>query len=570
MLDHEAMDCQQEYDVVEIGSPDGSNTRKVGLTAVLSDDPALYSHFKAPGAFGGATITDPWEALTKYRRILKEDEGCDMVLPLQHLYVPDDHRTCREFDFPVILSGHDHHRVDEVIEGTRLLKPGMNGDYATVLEISWPNEEAEKPTIRSRFVKCENYKADAAFDEENERAYDCLLPLRNTELARVPPNFEPLTSNGSRDSVCTMGKFICSLIKSSLNRSSSLNSSRKYQIDSVLLMGGNIRGNADYENGSFFSLEALEAEVKSDEAIGVVNMPGWLLAKGIEETHSGEPISGWMQYDEGIQEVIVDGKPKVTHVGGEPLDENEVYRVATKISDLTNGQSIALTEFYQANKHLLPPKGSYININAELMGFFSYNLFRRLWSAISREMDESLCPIGDTECDAAERLAILDQNGNGEISVEDILVGLREKLGYETDKNELSVAQFVHNFADQDGDGKVTLKDFEALSLEMEESNEDEATNNNNNHHQPSKSDPLITNATNQNQQDDIEVHTITEPTPPIEIDGKQRNFLREERSSSELEQPSFPDLSQLLVTALMGEGSGSDSSTSKPDDFAP
>ena len=56
MLDHEAMDHQQEFDVVEITSPDGTQTRKVGLTAVLSDDPALYSHFKAPGAFGGATI----------------------------------------------------------------------------------------------------------------------------------------------------------------------------------------------------------------------------------------------------------------------------------------------------------------------------------------------------------------------------------------------------------------------------------------------------------------------------------------------------------------------------------
>ena len=45
-----------------------------------------------------------------------------MLLPLEHLYVPDDHRTCREFDFPVVLSGHDHHRVDETVAGTRLLK----------------------------------------------------------------------------------------------------------------------------------------------------------------------------------------------------------------------------------------------------------------------------------------------------------------------------------------------------------------------------------------------------------------------------------------------------------------
>ncbi len=37
-------------------------------------------------------------------------EGCDMVLPLCHLYEAQDEVTCRQFDFPVVLSGHDHHR----------------------------------------------------------------------------------------------------------------------------------------------------------------------------------------------------------------------------------------------------------------------------------------------------------------------------------------------------------------------------------------------------------------------------------------------------------------------------
>ena len=93
MLDHDAMDHQQEYDVISLTSPDGKHERKVGLCAVLSDDPNLYSHFPKPGAFGGATLTDPWQALKKYKHILENDEGCDLVVPLQHLYVPDDHKT---------------------------------------------------------------------------------------------------------------------------------------------------------------------------------------------------------------------------------------------------------------------------------------------------------------------------------------------------------------------------------------------------------------------------------------------------------------------------------------------
>jgi 2',3'-cyclic-nucleotide 2'-phosphodiesterase (5'-nucleotidase family) len=111
MLDHEAMQYQQEYDVINIASPDGSHQRNIGLCAVLSNEKGLYSHFKNPGAFGGATISDPWEALAKYKTILEEEKDCDFVLPMEHLYVPDDHITCQKFDFPVVLSGHDHQYV---------------------------------------------------------------------------------------------------------------------------------------------------------------------------------------------------------------------------------------------------------------------------------------------------------------------------------------------------------------------------------------------------------------------------------------------------------------------------
>ena len=37
--------------------------------------------------------------------------GADLIIPLCHLYEPQDERTAREFDFPVILSGHDHRKT---------------------------------------------------------------------------------------------------------------------------------------------------------------------------------------------------------------------------------------------------------------------------------------------------------------------------------------------------------------------------------------------------------------------------------------------------------------------------
>jgi 2',3'-cyclic-nucleotide 2'-phosphodiesterase (5'-nucleotidase family) len=462
MLDHDAMDAQVEYDVVQVSSPDGTNARKVGLVAVLSDDPGLYAQFKAPGAFGGATITDPWKALRKYKDLLEGPEHeVDLVLPLQHTYVPDDHKTCRDFDFPVVLSGHDHHRVDEVVEGTRLLKPGLDAVYATVLEITWDDaNKGSKPIIRATFVKTDNWAPDPVLAEENERAYDVLLPLRNTELYRVPSSFEPLSSVGSRGRVCTMGKYICTLLRSSLNVA---RRQRQHAVDVVLLMGGNVRGGTDYPLGSFFSLEALEAEIKADEVVAVIPMPGWLLAGGVAATHAGEPIPGWIQYDQGVQEDSSQSPPVITHVGDKPLEPDRIYRVATKIGDLTNGQSPPWTEYYTAHPEFLPPKGAYVNVHAELMSYFARNLWRKIWDGISPAFEIP------SHCDPASRLAQLDIDHDGVVSVEEMHAALRDVVGLSVDDRELSLAKFVHSFADTTGSGEVTLEDFKVFCSEMDE-----------------------------------------------------------------------------------------------------
>mmetsp|Transcript_22988 Transcript_22988/g.65143 ORF Transcript_22988/g.65143 Transcript_22988/m.65143 type:complete len:778 (-) Transcript_22988:59-2392(-) len=472
MLDHDEMKHQKEYEVIEIPSPDGKQTRKVGLIAVLSNDPALYAHFKAPGAFGGATISDPWDTLRKYKSILEADpNNCDMIIPLQHLYVPDDEITCKTFDFPIVLSGHDHHRVDQVVEGTRLLKPGMNAVYATMLEISWRTQEDVKPRIRAKFVPCGDWPANKALEEENDRAYDVLEPLRNTELARVPPQYEPLSSNGSRGGVCTMGKYICSLIRSSMNVS---RRQRQLKVDAVMLMGGNVRGNADYPSGSFFSLEALEAEIKPDEVLAVIPMPGWLLQQGVAATHAGDPIPGWMQYDQGITEDFENNV--ITHVSGAPIDLDRVYRVATKISDLTNGQSPPWTEYYKEHPEHLPPKGAYVNVHAELMAYFARNLWRKLWDAVTDELDEADNAVASEEkvdmYGPKRRMDVLDLDGDGIVSVEEIQHALKELLDISVDDRELSLAEFVHSFADTTGDGQVSLGDFVKFCEEMDETYE--------------------------------------------------------------------------------------------------
>jgi hypothetical protein len=176
-----------------------------------------------------------------------------------------------------------------------------------------------------------------------------------------------------------------------------------------------------------------------------------------------------MQYDEGIQQDSSTFPPKVTHVAGKPLDPNRIYRVVTKISDLTNGQSAPLTEFYEKNRHLLPPKGNYINIQSTLMSYFARNLWRRLWDATTKEISETCAIDGCPEA----RLEVLDRSGDGVVTVDEIQYALNDLLGYSVDKREKTLAKQVLEIADTTGDKMLTLEDFEAFCDQFSEALEE-------------------------------------------------------------------------------------------------
>jgi len=204
--------CQTDKLIIDVSSADGSHTRRVGLLAVLSDAKSLYK----PGAFGGATIEDPWQTLADYKQRL-EAEGVDMVLPLCHLYEAQDEKTCREFDFPVVLSGHDHHVVDRVYEGTRILKPGQDAHYAMQLDITWADANTSKPHIAAKLLKVSDWAADKALAKLVEASYRPLNSLRHTELTEVHEEFRPLSSVGARAQRTSVATFLCTAIRTALN-----------------------------------------------------------------------------------------------------------------------------------------------------------------------------------------------------------------------------------------------------------------------------------------------------------------------------------------------------------------
>lgn len=167
------------------------------------------------------------------------------------------------------------------------------------------------------------------------------------------------------------------------------------------------------------------------------------------------------QYDLGIEQEEY-SKGAVTMIGGKPIDRDRRYRVATKISALTNTQSAPFTEYYTAHPEELPPKGAYVNIHAEILTYFARNTWRKIWDGIADKLE------GDIGVD--ERLDELDLNKDGEVSVEEILAALKDIAGYSTHEDKLALAKYVHSFADISGDGKLTLEDLIMFDEEIERS----------------------------------------------------------------------------------------------------
>merc|ERR1719498_1057386 len=153
-----------------------------------------------------------------YKDKLEKEHACDMILPLCHLYEPQDEKTCNEFDFPLILSGHDHHVVDRTISGTRLLKPGLDGHQAWMIDITWPSASSSKvPVIKAELLTVADWPADPELKITAEKAYSILDPLRHTQLAKVPQAYRPLTSFNSRGCVVSMGTYLLSRIRDAIN-----------------------------------------------------------------------------------------------------------------------------------------------------------------------------------------------------------------------------------------------------------------------------------------------------------------------------------------------------------------
>ena len=318
-----------EHDVVTVTN--GEHVRRVGVCGVMSNDPGLFRK----GAFGGCRIDDPNEKLAEMKRKLEEDEKVDFVVPLTHQYVPQDTVTCnKDFGFPFILGGHDHHVVMEEINGTMLLKPGADAENAMIIDVVWADADpATKPTFSHKLLKVGDYPPDALVARAVKKHHSLVEALEHADLAAKPPGAH-WSSTDIRVSQTTMGRMLTSAIRDGLSLGSS-------PCDAVIMNAGGIRANHDYpEEHKFFTYGDLKREIPFDAEFVVIELPGSVLAETIAYSRHlapAEKASMFMQIDDGCE---VDEANKLLKVGGEPFDAERVYHVGVNYTTINGMDNV--------------------------------------------------------------------------------------------------------------------------------------------------------------------------------------------------------------------------------------
>jgi 2',3'-cyclic-nucleotide 2'-phosphodiesterase (5'-nucleotidase family) len=397
MQSHESFansSCQVDHEIIVIDR--GNHIRKIGLLGILTNSESLYP----PGSFNGAIIEDPWETMRTYNELLRKD--VDLLLPICHLYETQDERTAREFDFPLIIGGHDHHAVDRIINGTHLLKPGSDSEFARIIDITWEKQGDGNMTITTELLTVKDFHPNADILQMAKESYEILRSLRETQFAFISENFRPLTSRGARANRISIATYLATIIRDALN------------VDAVLFKAGNIRGSRDYDDDEHFSMEMLQSELENVD-VYVTQILGSVLEVGLHETWT-QPNAGWLQYDKGIS---VDFLGRVTMVNHKPIVAERMYRIASFHDFFRKHDSPTIGSYYEKHPVIIRVR------NDNVYSIVRRHLARIAWKELVGKLDSN----ADGQLEKSE-LSNIDINHNSQIDKEDILFALEHVLKF--------------------------------------------------------------------------------------------------------------------------------------------
>jgi 2',3'-cyclic-nucleotide 2'-phosphodiesterase (5'-nucleotidase family) len=336
----------KEYDVVNVTSKQGI-CKKVALLGLLTHDPGVYR----PGAFGGATIEPVLDATAT---VLAKLPKIDIVIPMTHQDIQDDRTFCEKFGgdvFPYLCGGHDHEVYEEVVNGSRIVKAGLNAFNAAVVDIMWHDDDDKSsiaPTISVKILQCANFPADADLLKRVHGHKQILAELEQAKLFQIANWMTSKHySSGSNSNDSVSGEKAIPLFSTVDNRLGP--SSGTMALCTMLRMGmrshcaiinaGAVRGNKiyDHEKDEYFTWSNLKSELAFECGMTALYLPGRVLEESIQYSRAGaqqQPpvaLGGYLHTCNNIQ-LSRDGSNKIESIQGQQFDPDKLYLTTLPVS----------------------------------------------------------------------------------------------------------------------------------------------------------------------------------------------------------------------------------------------
>ena len=249
-------------------------------------------------------IRDPVAAATEAVDALR-DAGAETVVCVSHC--GDDEPIARAVDVDAVLGGHVHEPRDEVVAGTRLVRPGAAGEH--LVEVRIDDGETE-----TRFHDVTDHEPDPALTGELRGQLDAL------GLDEIVTHVDGSVDRRAREP-SPVGTFVAESFRRAGDADAGLVNSRTMRDCGVPLSGAVRR--VDLHSLVPFPTGLVTVELDGDELRSVVREAG--------EEHRDQDGARWNGQFAGL-DVVWDADrdvPAELSVRGEPLADDATYRLTT-------------------------------------------------------------------------------------------------------------------------------------------------------------------------------------------------------------------------------------------------
>ena len=313
------------------------NEIPVGFFGIIT--PAVEEIGKAPYSAG---FLSPSATAKKMVNTLKS-RGAKVIVALTHMTIEEDRQLARDVSgINLILGGHDHGLILEVINGVTILKSGPNTGYLGRVDVTVDQEGVHNS---ARHIPIEpEISADTVMDELILK-YEAALDTRLAEVVGELGVALDATEKANRTGETNLGDLLTGVMR------------KRTGAQVALLNGGAIRSDRVVPEGPVTRRDIHSILPFSDKIVKVI-LTGVRLRLALEHgfARSPEPSGGYLQVS-GASLTVDPSRPAGNRIvevmiNGEPLASNQRYSVA--ISDYLYDGGDGFTMFREGNVAINP------------------------------------------------------------------------------------------------------------------------------------------------------------------------------------------------------------------------